>query len=255
MKHAPDWRIWLGLGLTGAWLMLGAFYISAMIGWDRFAFLPANDLGSFLEGAFAPLAFLWLVIGYFLQKKELEQNTAALKAQADEIQRTAEQAVIQSEKMAASEMHARLDTFLQLSNHVRRSLGLIGGFLYLSSQGGGAGGLVPPEEIARLFTLQSNQDPEVFSRRLLETHVQMGDPDAQFALFYGSPIRARHSNNFIFNFERLLQRCEGLDGDGMLRDALLTSGHGLIYGIMKRHQSIAPPELADPSHTGTYVSF
>ena len=40
-----------------------------------------ETLGNFLEGAFAPLAFLWLVIGYFLQKKELVQNTTAIKMQ------------------------------------------------------------------------------------------------------------------------------------------------------------------------------
>ena len=90
--EALDWRIWLGLSLTIGWLALGATYISTTIGWDNFSSLPAAELGSFLEGAFAPLAFLWLVIGYFLQQKELEQNTDALLAQAEEIQRSAEQA-------------------------------------------------------------------------------------------------------------------------------------------------------------------
>ena len=80
-------------------------------------------MGNFLEGAFAPLAFLWLVIGYFLQQKELEQNTEALRAQATEIQRTAEQAVIQSQQLQASELHARQETFLQIANAVRGQLG------------------------------------------------------------------------------------------------------------------------------------
>ena len=93
-RHAPDWRIWLGLGLTASWLLLGAVYIEQEFGWSNFSHLPAAEMGSFLEGAFAPLAFLWLVIGYFLQRKELEQNTQALRAQSEEIQRTAEQAVI-----------------------------------------------------------------------------------------------------------------------------------------------------------------
>ena len=128
-----DWRIWLGLSITLAWLLLGATYVSTTIGWGNFAGLEADELGSFLEGAFAPLAFLWLVIGYFLQQKELEQNTLALQAQAEEIQRTAEQAVIQSEKMAASEIHARQDTFLQIAENVRRQLGSIGGMLFISS--------------------------------------------------------------------------------------------------------------------------
>jgi len=73
-----DWRIWLGLVLTVAWLALGSAYISASIGWARVGSVDAATLGNFLEGAFAPLAFLWLVIGYFLQRKELEQKTEAL---------------------------------------------------------------------------------------------------------------------------------------------------------------------------------
>lgn len=65
-------------------------------------------MSSFLEGAFAPLAFLWLVIGYFLQKKELIQNTNAIKMQYIEIQKTAAQAEIQSHAMMQLiSVHAR----------------------------------------------------------------------------------------------------------------------------------------------------
>jgi hypothetical protein len=252
---SPDWRIWLGLGITTAWLVLGTIYLSATIGWDDFVRLPVAELGNFLEGAFAPLAFLWLVIGYFLQKKELEQNTEALRAQAEEIQRSAEQAVIQSEKMAASEVHARQDTFLQVAKSVRGQLGSIGGFLYISSYGATGDGSVTPEELSRLFTLQSSEEPEVFSRRLLERHIQLDDPQKQFDLFYGTPVRARHSNNFIFTFERLMRRAQEVDPDNMIRDSLLASGHGFVYNIAKRHQANAPPELADHTKTGLSINI
>lgn len=42
-------------------------------------------MGDFLAGIFAPLAFFWLVIGYFQQSHELAQNSAALRVQADEL--------------------------------------------------------------------------------------------------------------------------------------------------------------------------
>jgi hypothetical protein len=253
--RAPDWRIWLGLALTSAWLILGVIYVSNTIGWAYFGELPADELGSFLEGAFAPLAFLWLVIGYFLQQKELEQNTEALRTQAAEIQRSAEQAVIQSQKMAESEVHARQDTFLQIVKSVRGQLGSIGGMLYISSQGTTGDGAVTPDEMSRLFTLQSSEEPEVFSRRLLERHIQMNDPKQQYDLFYGTPVRARHANSFIYTFERLMRRAEEVDPDNMIRDSLLASGHGFVYKIAKRHQNIAPPELADHTQTGTYIDF
>ncbi|MDY6467680.1 hypothetical protein SKM57_03640 [Acinetobacter faecalis] len=37
-----------------------------------------NELGDFLAGVFAPVAFLWLIYGYF-------QNSEALQAQIDEM--------------------------------------------------------------------------------------------------------------------------------------------------------------------------
>jgi hypothetical protein len=114
-----DWRTWFGLAVTFAWLLLGYIYIGHTVGWTAFTSLPADQLGSFLEGAFAPLAFLWLVIGYFIQQAELQQNTRALQSQLLEIERTAEQSVIQSEKMAASEVHARQETFLNIVQNVR----------------------------------------------------------------------------------------------------------------------------------------
>lgn len=256
MLASANWRIWFGLGLTASWLLLGAIYISAVVGWGNFSFLPADQLGSFLEGAFAPLAFLWLVIGYFLQKKELENNTQALLAQAQEIRRQSEQAIIQSEKLAASEIHARQEVFLQISRHVRDQLGTIGGLLFLSSQGAAGDGNVTPEEMSRLFAQRAAQDPELFSRMLLELHVQLGSaPQRQFDLFYGSPTRARHSNNFIFTFERLMRRAEEVDPDFIIRDSMTASSHGLCYRIAKRHQSAAPLDLADPSVTGIHINF
>ena len=253
--RSPDWRIWLALSLTTSWLLLGALYISQDIGWSNFTRLPAAELGSFLEGAFAPLAFLWLVIGYFLQQKELEQNTQALRAQAEEIQRTAEQAVIQSEQMVASEVHARQEAFLQISRAVRSQLGTIAGFLFISSQSTLADGTVTPEEQSKLFG-ESGQDLELFSRRLVETHLQLSDrPAEQYALFYGTAIRARHTNNFIFVFERLMNRAVAVDPDQMIRDALLTSGHGMVYNLAIRHRAAAPPELANREQSGQFVNL
>ena len=250
-----DWRIWLGLALTAAWLLLGALYVSTTIGWAKVGDLPADILGNFLEGAFAPLAFLWLVIGYFLQHRELEQNTDALRAQAIEIKRTAEQAIIQSQQMAASEIHARQETFLRLASSVRNQLGAIAGLLYISSQGAAADGTVTLQETSKLFSMASAQDPEIFSRRLLETHLGEDTPEKQFELFYGTEVRARHSNSFIYTFERLLKRAAEVDRDDMLRDALMAGGHGFVYRVMKRHQANAPGALADLRTTGTHIDF
>jgi hypothetical protein len=250
-----DWRVWLGLTLTAIWLILGVLYISSTIGWQRFLTLRVDQLGSFLEGAFAPLAFLWLVVGYFLQKKGLEHNTIVLQAQLNQVERATEQAVIQSEKMAASELHARQETFLKIAQTVRGQLGTIIGLLLISSQGAGASGRVTSDDQARMFAQLSQNDPEVFSRRMLELHIEMTDERERFELFYGTPIRARHANNFIYTFERLVARALDVDPDGMISDSLYSNAHGLVYRIAKRHQAAATAELADRTHTGTHIEL
>jgi len=241
--------------VTIVWLLLGAIYILSSVGWNQFSDLPADQIGSFVEGAFAPLAFLWLVIGYFLQQEELQQNTEALRLQAEEIQRSVEQATIQSEKMAQSEVHARQDTFLQVINRVYAQLGSIGGMLFISSQGANDQGTVSPREVSQLFAKLSARDTEIFSRRLLETHLQLDDPSQQYALFYGTEVRARHSNNFIFTFERMMRRAEEVDPDKMIRDSVAVSAHGFVYTYAKRYQAKAPRELADHAVTGAYIDL
>jgi hypothetical protein len=250
-----DWRTWFGLVMTLSWLLLGYTYIRTTVGWDAFTVLPADELGNFLEGAFAPLAFLWLVIGYFIQQRELEQNTAALRSQLQQIERSAEQSVIQSEKLAESEVHARQETFLTIAENVRRQLGTTVGLLYISSQSAAADGSVTQEEQSALFSRMGQSDPEVFTRRMLETHLILSDDASRFALFYGTDVRARHTNNFLFTFERLLARAEAVDADQMIRDSLYGAGHGLLYQIAKRHQQTAPDELRDPERTGTYIKM
>jgi hypothetical protein len=250
-----DWRTWFGLTLTFAWLLLGYIYIRITVGWSAFTVLPADELGNFLEGAFAPLAFLWLVIGYFIQQRELERNTAALSSQLHQIERSAEQSVIQSKKLAESELHARQETFLTIAENVRRQLGTTVGLLFISSQSAAADGTVTQEEQSALFSRLGQSDPEVFTRRLLETHIILNDEASRFALFYGTQVRARHTNNFLFTFERLLARAEAVDSDQIIRDSLYGTGHGLLYQIAKRHQHNAPAELRDPARTGTYINM
>jgi hypothetical protein len=250
-----DWRIWLGLTLTLGWLLLGSLYVSTSIGWGNLNELPADELGSFLEGAFAPLAFLWLVIGYFLQQKELEHNTEALRSQAVAIQRTAEQAVIQSEQMTANEMHARQEAFLQVAKSVNGQLGSIAALLFLSSHRDGADGGITQEEIGQLFSQLTALDTEVFSRRLLSATLALDTNEQQYELYYGTPVRARHTNSFVYSFERLMRRAEMVDTDNMIRDSLMASQHGFVYRVMKRHQASAPRELADYKLTGTHIDF
>lgn len=79
----------VGGALTGIWLLGLAIYV--WVAWDAFAELAPNAVGDFLAGAFAPLAFLWLVLGFFQQGKELRHSGEALWLQGRELQNSVEQ--------------------------------------------------------------------------------------------------------------------------------------------------------------------
>ena len=70
-----DWRIWFGLVITFFWLSGGIWYVVESIDSDSGQVLTLGVLGSLLEGAFAPLAFLWLVLGLFIQQGELAKHS------------------------------------------------------------------------------------------------------------------------------------------------------------------------------------
>jgi len=234
-----DWRVWLGVIVTLLWLLMLGTYVSAQVGWTKVEQVPLDVVGQFLEGSFAPLAFLWFVLAFFSQQQELAQNTAALKMQYVEVQKSAEQAVIQSEAIRASEEHARKESFLRIADSVKVQLGVIMGFLYLSSQAA-TRGKVADAKIAQLWSAMSQNDPEVFSRSMLQLQFLHGERYA-YKLFYGTPIRTRHCANFIFNFERLIRVAEDCDDDGMIRDSLLGTPHGYVYNRMIAYRDNPPP--------------
>ena len=75
-KYLPllDWRIWCGSLVTVIWLTGGAVYVGMVPGW-AFWHEGADTIGGFFEGFFAPLAFLWLVVGLFIQQKGAVAHT------------------------------------------------------------------------------------------------------------------------------------------------------------------------------------
>ncbi len=64
--------------------------------------MSPNEWGDFLAGLTAPMAFLWLIIGYMLQKQELRLSTEALGEQQVELARQVHELSKQSESMQSS---------------------------------------------------------------------------------------------------------------------------------------------------------
>jgi hypothetical protein len=88
---------------------------------------------------------------------------------------------------------------------------------------------------------------------MIETHFTT-PANERMALFFGTPVRARHSHHFIGTFERLLARAGDCDPDGLILGALRYSAHGIIYNLAVEYRQAAPPELADPERTGTHLA-
>jgi len=222
-----DWRIWLGLVITIGWIGGGIWYLSHISETTPTQNFSLDAVGSFLEGAFAPLAFLWLVIGLFIQQQELANNTEALR-------KTSEQSEMQTQAIAATEMNARQETFFKIKENVFRQLGGIAGMLYASSKGPPGDGQMSLEEMDENFAQVARGDSELFARKFLTiTFLDDGEPES---LFYGTEIRSRHCANFMNTFERLCRLAKNCDVDGIIEDSLMQNAFGLLYRRMQQHQ-------------------
>ena len=238
-----DRRTVFGITLTFVWVTVGAVYIGRGLGWKLFFEQPLGEMGDFLDGAFAPLAFLWLVLGLFIQQRELSENNRAIQRQHEIMLRTAESAEIQTRAIAANELHARQDTFIDVAQLVGNQLEVIAGLLFLSSQGFVGDGVVSDEEMDQLWGRTASGEGSVFSRRLLLLRVN-SDPVPAWALFWGTPIRTRHCESFIHSFERLLRAAASCDPDGMIADAVRGNAQGRLYAIMRELRDNPPPGAA-----------
>jgi hypothetical protein len=243
VAQRTDRRTAFGIALTLAWVAVGSFYVGRSVGWLQFFAQPLGEMGDFLDGAFAPLAFLWLVLGLFIQQRELSANNHAIQRQHEIMLRTAESAEVQTRAIAANELHARQDTFIDIAQLVANQLEVISGMLFLSSQGFAGDGVVSDDEMDQLWGRMSSGEGGVFSRRLLLLRVN-SDPAAGWALFWGTPIRTRHCEAFIHSFERLLRAAEGCDPDAMIADAVRGGAQGRLYSIMRELRDNPPPGAA-----------
>lgn len=90
----PKRSHWASHALLWAGAIATVLYVSfalSQIDWSDFQSLKLNEKGDFLAGVFAPLAFLWLVLGFFQQGMELRNSSEALWAQMEELRSSVEQ--------------------------------------------------------------------------------------------------------------------------------------------------------------------
>jgi hypothetical protein len=230
-----DWRIWLGLVITIGWIGGGIWYIDQVTETAPTQNFSLEAVGSFLEGAFAPLAFLWLVIGLFIQQQELANNTDALR-------KTSEQSAMQTQAIAATEMNARQETFFKIAESVKHQLGGISGMLLISGLGPVGSGRISRDQMDDLFSQSANGDCEVFARMFIS--MDFPEEGGLPQLLYGTEIRTKHTTNFIRTIERLRRLARNCDVDGIIEDSLMQNAFGLLYRRMLNHQPQADDQAA-----------
>jgi hypothetical protein len=78
-------------GVLGTVVYLVIIAATVALKFDSFLELKLNELGDFLAGAFGPIAFLWLILGFSQQGRELKLSSDALQLQAAELKNSVEQ--------------------------------------------------------------------------------------------------------------------------------------------------------------------
>jgi len=219
-----DWRIWFGLVVTFIWIGGGILFVATR---DSNQAFTLEAVGSFLEGAFAPLAFLWLVLGLFIQQRELTRNTEALRL-------TVEQSEKQTQAIAATEMNARQETFFKIAENVKHQLSGISGMLFMSGLGPVGSGRFSREDMDEYFENSANGDCEVFARQFMT--IDYLEEGGLAALFYETDIRRKHTQNFRRTFSRLMRLAKGCDVDGIISDSLRQSAFGMLNHRMQLYE-------------------
>jgi hypothetical protein len=246
-RRRIDWRVWIGLVLTALYLAFGIFHVMVDVGWSEFRTQSLDSQGSFLEGAFAPLAFLWLVIGYFLQYRTLQENNHNIALQYVEMRQASEYAAEQARALVASERNTRQESFVKIAELVNNQLGVTAGLLYLANQRS-ATVEVAPDPSSELWARVAEGDSGVFTRKLIEMcYGAAGRRRDGYRVFYGTPVRRRYTAQFLKTFEGLLAAAKESDVSGLLVDALVSgNAHGHLYRTIMEYQREGGTDRPDP---------
>jgi hypothetical protein len=152
--------------------------------------MKANELGDFLAGTFAALAFFWLVIGYFQQGKELRLNSDALRLQAEEMKNAVQQATAQASAQAVSAKVSRVNVILEVQrqgvadvDHVAREILKHGARInkFMTPGRGGVARISPDLDVGLLTEHYEGGDKAAYIDELedfLDRIIRLGQRDA-----------------------------------------------------------------------------
>jgi hypothetical protein len=104
--------------VSGAYVSALAIY--AFFVWPEMLAMDPNEFADFLAGVFAPLAFLWLVLGFRQQGDELQNSAQALWLQGEELRNSVEQQRALVE-VSREQLEAEFDARRQAEHEAERA--------------------------------------------------------------------------------------------------------------------------------------
>ncbi|WP_456021531.1 hypothetical protein [Pseudomonas protegens] len=125
-------------GTFGTSLYLIIIALTVMFKFQDFQGLKLNELGDFLAGVFGPIAFLWLVLGFLQQGRELKLSTDALQLQAQELKNSVEQQSIMA-SAATLQIESQKAALALQQREIERSISPVFVAVSGSRRGGGIG--------------------------------------------------------------------------------------------------------------------
>lgn len=115
-------RRWLTIGgLVGTFVWVGVASFVLLLAEPA---LEQDKIGTILSGWVAPIALLWLVLGYAQQNIELHQNGRALRMQAQELKNAVEQFREQVKALQSSGEYQKADVSIKMYDKLLADLSM-----------------------------------------------------------------------------------------------------------------------------------
>ncbi|AMS22155.1 hypothetical protein AYK59_19200 [Pseudomonas synxantha] len=105
---------WIGTIFTAIYLFAFTAFIFGRL--PQLQTMELNAVGDFLAGAFGPIAFFWLILGFMQQGTELRVSADALRMQADELKASVQQqtSLVAAQQLSLENHERSLEPLLQL---------------------------------------------------------------------------------------------------------------------------------------------
>lgn len=192
--------------------------------WSELLGMAPNNVGDFLAGAFAPLAFMWLVVGYFLQALELKQNSESLMQQAWEMKQAVEQAAKQAESVVATEAYSRVNTINQTRIQFENDLAKHSSFVYKA--------IFKTSGSSEVWAKFDQGDREIFVQRIIEKLNTENHINFVIEGIKGNRRQASVLNSYVICYSLFIVTLEQLDVDPSLLELYENSNFGELNKLL-----------------------